>query len=195
MFFNIKMGWFTRVIWNMIKPVMLQAVSGLTSSTNNLVLSGCFLYIDDDTLASGIVSAEVLNAEAELAELFAGKGIKVSVYNKIRRFGLNIGFNFHEITPKALEILYGGSYLSGGGVTAVEYDVGIVEAAAHQFKLVAENVNSKDLTIIVYNGKNINYGAMPLDGEDFSSIPCIIKPFPINPGDPSETRTSISRSS
>jgi len=167
------------------------AVSGLTSSTNNLVLSGCFLYIDDDTNASGIVSAEVLNAEAELAELFAGKGIKVSVYNKIRRFAMNIGFNFHEITPKAIEILYGGTYSSGGGVTKVEYKVGIVENVAHQYKLVAENVNGQDLTITVYNGKNINYGALPLDGEDFTSMPCIIKPFPVNPGNADEVLVDI----
>lgn len=167
------------------------AASGLTSSTNNLVLSGCYLYIDDDTNASGIISAEVLNAEAEMAELFAGKGTKVSVYNKIKKFGMNFGFNFHEITPKALSIFYGGVFSSAGGHTIIEYKVGVTEPGAHTFRLEAENVNSKDIRIYLYNAKNINYGATPLDGEDFTSIPCIIKPFPIDSSDATEVLVKI----
>ncbi len=189
--FNLKLGWFVSILWNMIKPVMLSVGSGLTSSTNNLVLSGCYLYIDDDTNASGIISAEVLNAEAEMAELFAGKGTKVSVYNKIKRFGLNFGFNFHEITPKAFNILYGGDYSTDGTHTITEYKVAITEPSTHQFRIEFENVSGKDLRIYLYNSKNINYGAIPLDGEDFSSIPCIVKPFPVNPSDPTEVLVKI----
>ena len=167
------------------------SVSGLTSSTNNLALTGCYLYIDDDTSASGIISAEVLNAEAEMAELFAGKGVKVSVYNKIKKFGMNFGFNFHEITPKAFSLLYGGTYSTDLTHTIVSYKVGIVEPGHHTFRIEAENVNGKDIRIYLYNAKNINYGATPLDGEDFTSIPCIVKPFPVDPSDATEELVKI----
>jgi hypothetical protein len=167
------------------------AASGLTSSTNNLMLSGCYLYIDDDTNASGIISAEMFECLAEMAELFAGKGVKKSVYNKIKRFGVQFGFNFHEITPKALNILYGQNYSSDASHTIWEMKNKIVDPENHTFRIEAENVNEKTLRIYLYNAKNINFGQIALDGEDFSSIPCIVKPFPLTPSDDTEVLCKI----
>lgn len=167
------------------------AVSGLTSSTNNLVLSGCYLYIDDDTNASGIVSAELFECIAEVAELFAGKGVKRSVYNKIKRFGIQLGFNFHEITPKALQILYGQNYEVGAGITTWSVKNKIVDPGYHSFRFEAENVNDKNIKIYLYNAKNVNFGQLPLDGEDFAGIPCIVKPFPLTPSNDAEELCKI----
>lgn len=162
------------------------AVSGLTSSPNNLTLSGCYVYIDDDTSPSAIVSAELFECLAEMSELYAGKGVKRSVYSKIRQFGVQFNMNVHEITPKALQIFYGQNYETGGGVTTWSVKNKIVDPGFHDYRIEAENVNEKDIKIYLYNAKNINFGQTPLDGEDFSSIPTIIKPFPTDPGNDDE---------
>lgn len=178
---NIKLGIITQMLWNYIKPVMMFAVSGLTSTTDNLVLSGCYLYIDDDTNASAIVSAEMFESLAEMAELFAGKGVKRSVYNRIKRFGVQFNCNMHEVTAKAMQIFWGQYYATDALYTIWQHKNKIIEPTYHNYRIEAENVAGKDILIYLYNAKNINFGQVPLDGEDFSSIPLILKPFPTTP--------------
>ena len=167
------------------------ALSGLTSSTNNLVLSGAYLYIDDDTAASGIISGEVFGMAGEFAELFAGKGIKVRVIKKARSISLRFAGNWHEITPKAISVMYGGSYSTATGKTIVDFKNGIVAPAAHKFRIEFENVNGQTGTITFYNAKNSNFGDVALDGQDFSGMPFEITPEPINPGDADEIQVRI----
>ncbi len=188
---NIKLGLFTQMLFGFIKPVIMFAVSGLTSTTNNLVLSGCYLYIDDDTNPSAIISAEMFESIAEMAELFAGKGVKRSVYNRIKRYGVQFNCNFHEITAKAMNIFWGQYYATDASYTIFQVKNKIVEPGFHNYRIEYENVNDKDIKIYLFNAKNINFGQIPLDGEDFSSIPIILKPFPTAPGTDTELLCEI----
>jgi hypothetical protein len=181
MFKKIKLGLFTQMLFNMIKPVIMYAVSGITSSPDNLILSGCYLFIDDDTNASAIISGELFECVAEVAELFAGKGVKRSVYSKIKRFGVQFGCVVHDFTPKAYNILYGQYYATDASYSIWQYKNAIVEPTSHTFRIEAETVEDKDIKIYLFNAKNINFGQLPLDGEDFSGYPILIKPYPTTP--------------
>ncbi len=167
-------------------------VSGLTSSTNNLVLSGALLYIDDDTNASGIIGGEVLGFAGEFAELYAGKGIKTLVIKKARQQSVFIRIdNWYEITAKAFQIFYGGSYSTGAGYNRIEWKNSIVSNTTHKFKMIAENVAGYDLEITVFNGRNSTFSEVPLNGEDWSSYSVEISPEPVNPGDEEEVLVRI----
>lgn len=167
--------------------------SGLTSSTNNLVLSGALLYIDDDTNASGIIGGEVLGFAGEFAELYAGKGIKTLVIKKARQQSVFIRVdNWYEITPKAFQIFYGGTYsTSPGAYNRIEWKNSITSNVPHKFKMIAENVEGKNLEITIFNGRNSTFSEVPLNGEDWSSYSVEITPEPVNPGDPDEVLVRI----
>ena len=160
--------------------------SGLTSSTGNLVLSGALLYIDDDTNASGIISGEVFGFTGEFAELYSGKGIKTLTIKKARRQSISVKGNWHEITPKAINIFYGGEYSVGAGYERTEWKNTVVSASTHKFKMIWEDIDSNDHELTIYNGRNGNFGDIPVDGEDFSSLSFEINPEPVDPGDADE---------
>ena len=171
---------------------MIKWVSGLTSSTNNLVLSGMLLYIDDDTSASGIVGGELLGFSGEFAELYAGKGLKTLVIKKARQQGVFLRFdNFYELTPKALNIFYGGSYSTGVGYNRLEFKNQITSNVPHKWKAIAENVGGYDIEITVFNGRNSTFSEIPVNGEDWSSVSIEITPEPVNPGDVDEVLVRI----
>jgi hypothetical protein len=167
------------------------ALSGLTSSSDNLVLSGALLYIDDDTNASGIISGETLGMAGEYAELFAGKGVKTRVIRKARSMSISFKANWHEITPKAINIFYGGSYSTDTGKTIVDYKNGVVQPTAHKFTIKAENVNGQLITITFYNAVNSTFGEIPMTGDDFTSLPIEITPEPLTPGDSTEIQVRV----
>jgi hypothetical protein len=167
------------------------ALSGLTSSTNNLVLSGAQLFIDDDTLASGIIGEESMGFAAEFAELYAGQGIKVRVAKKMRTQSISFKGSWFEITPKAINIFYGGTYSSDTGTTSVQYKNVTTAPTAHKFIIKAKTVENKQITITFYNAVNSNFGDVPLDGGDFSHFPFEITPEPVNAGDEDEVLVDI----
>lgn len=167
------------------------AVSGLTSSTNNLVLSGALMYIDDDTTASAIIGGESLQFSSEMAKLMAGKGVKVQVAEAMKTFGVAMSFECYEITALAFGILYGGSVVTESGYTKWRIKNKMTAPSPHRFKFVLTNNNDKDIEIWFWRAKNANYGNIAFDGQDFSKVPCIIKPEPINPSDPNEVQVDV----
>jgi hypothetical protein len=167
------------------------AISGMTSSTNNLMLTGALMYIDDDTSASAIIGAESLQFSAEMAKLMAGKGIKVQVAEAMKSFGIAMSFEVYEITAVAMGILYGGSVVTESGYTKWRIKNKMTAPAVHRFKFVLVNNNDKDVEIWFWRAKNANYGNIAFDGQDFSKVPCIIKPEPLNPSDPNEVQAEV----
>lgn len=168
------------------------ATSGLTSSTNNLAVTGLTMYIDDDTSASAIISGESLEFSAEFAELFAGKGIKVKVAEVMKSFGIAMKFNVHEISPKGMSILYGGTYSSIAPTsTRVSYLQQMVAPAAHKFTFKGLTNAGKEIQIVLNNAKNTEFGSVAFDGQDFVGMPCTVVPSPTTPGDATEVLAYI----
>jgi hypothetical protein len=167
------------------------AVSGLTSSNNNLVLSGALMYIDDDTTASAIIGGESLQFSAEMAKLMAGKGVKVQVTEALKSFGVAFAFECYEITAVGFGILFGGSVVTESGYTKWRIKNKMSAPAPHRFKFVITKNDDKDIEITFWRAKNTNYGNIAFDGQDFSKMPCIVKPEPINPGDPNEVQVDV----
>jgi len=164
------------------------ATSGLTSSTDNLVVSGLTMWIDDDIAASAIISGESLEFSAEFATLFAGKGVKVKVAEVMKSFGVAMKCNVHEITPKGMSILYGGDYTTptSPASTRVSFANKITAPSAHRFTFKGVTNAGKDITIVLNNAKNSSFGAVAFDGGDFAALPVTLVPSPVTPGDDSE---------
>jgi hypothetical protein len=167
------------------------AVSGLTSSTDNLVLSGALMYIDDDSVASAVIGGESLQFSSEMATLMAGKGVKVQVAEAMKTFGIAFAFECYEITALGMNILYGASVVSESSKTKLRFKQKMTAPSPHKFTFVITDNAGDDITIKFWRAKNSNYGNIAFDGGDFSRIPCVIKPVPINPSDPNEVLVDI----
>lgn len=167
------------------------ALSGITADTTQLALTGMLLYIDDDVSPSATISGETLQFSADFAQLFAGKGVKVLVAEAIKEFQMAMSFNIHEITAKALNILYGGSYEALSGSTRISFLQKVTSPGYHDFRFVGQNVNEQTITIFLNYAKNVNYGDIPFDGQDFASVPCVVRPYPEVPGTDAEVMAYI----
>lgn len=154
------------------------ATSGITANTQELALTGMLMYIDDDTSPSATISGETLQFSADFAQLFAGKGVKVLVAEAIRQFQMAMSFTIHEMTPKALNILYGGTYTTLSGSKRLNFTQKMTAPGYHDFKFVGENVAGDTITIFLNNARNVNYGDVAFDGQDFSGAPCVVRPYP-----------------
>jgi hypothetical protein len=167
------------------------ALSGITADTTKLALTGLLMYIDDDTTPSATISGETLQFSADFAQLFAGKGVKVLVAEALKEFQMAMSFNIHEITPKAMNILYGGNFSTLSGSTRLEIRQRMNPPGFHDFRFVGENTEGKTVTIVLNNAKNVNYGDIAFDGQDFAAAPCVVRPYPETPGDTAEVMAYI----
>jgi hypothetical protein len=166
-------------------------LSGIQASTNSLALTGLVMYIDDDVNASATISGETLQFSAEFAQLFAGKGVKVLTAEHLRQFGIAMQCNVHEITPQAMQIIYGGDVELRSGSTRLNFKQKMTPAGNHNFTFKGELVDGREVTIYLNNAKNTNYGDVAFDGQDFSAVPCIFKPYPETVGDNDEVMAYI----
>ena len=164
------------------------ATSGISASTDDLVLTGLVMYIDEDTTPSATISGESLEFSAEFATLSAGKGVKVKVAEVMKSFGIAMKFKVNTITAKGMSILYGGDYSTptSPASTRVSFKGKMTAPVAHTFKFIGLNNEGKTITIQLNNAKNTEFGAVALDGSDFAAMPCTIVPSPLTPGDDTE---------
>jgi hypothetical protein len=162
------------------------ALSGMTSNTKNTTLTGLVMYIDGDTDPSSIIKNESLDFAADFAEFLAGKGAKVLVAKAMKSFKMSMTFAIGEITTKALEILYGGTYSTTTAGTRTSFLQKVNAPGLHKFTFKGILTDGRNITIVLNNAQNTEFGKIDFSAGDFAVMPCNIVPIPLVPGDDDE---------